>query len=693
MPNSCAGKGRFRVGIDVGGTFTDIVLGELEGGALLNYKEPSTPDDPSRGVISGLRAAMKNFGVQPETIQAVVHGTTIGLNAVLQRKGARLGLVVSAGNRDILEIARGSMPSPYDMYARKTVPLVSRQLVFECNARAAPDGAITAFPNADEVERLADSLRQAGVQSVAVTLLHSYANTDLELRLVRELSARLPELQFTASSHVWPEIREYERALVACMNAFIVPLKRRYFERLEGGLRALGLDCPILISTSNGGCISVATARDRPIETILSGPASGVVAASGLATTLPNRNVVTVDIGGTSADMSVCEGGLPRTTTATHIGEFPLVTPVVGVSAIGAGGGSILWVDPEGLLKVGPESAGADPGPVCFGRQGTRPTLTDCYLVLGFIDPDRFLGGRMRLDRAAAAAALRALGERLGFTGTEVAERVASAGLRIATAKMAGELLKGLARHGADPRDYVLVPYGGAGPTNAAFLAEEARIGKIAVPRAPGLFCALGALTSDLRRDFVRSLPRQRSQDVGMDVASVFAELAASAAGWLSDEGIAQSQRGLRFSADMRYQGQAYDIDVVVPEETALAGDGTRITELFHAEHRRIHGFADESAPAECRNLRVVAVGHTDKPPASAGTAADRRAERGRRPCYLADRWTDAAVHWRSDLAPGSAILGPAIFEQDDTTVVIPPGWQAQVTDQGLLDISWKGSS
>ena len=682
-----------RVGIDVGGTFTDIVLGDLDTGALLNYKEPSTPEDPSLGVISGMAAAMGRFGVEPDSILSVVHGTTIGLNAVLQRKGARLALVVSDGNRDILEIARGSMPSPYDMYARKDVPLVSRDLVFECNARAAPDGSITAFPEPDEIDSLAGHLRKAEVESVAVAILHGYANTELECRLVRELSSRLPKLQFTASSETWPEMREYERALVACLNAFIVPLKRRYFERLESGLRDLGIDSPILISTSNGGCISVQAARERPIETMLSGPASGVVAASGLAATLPNRNVVTFDMGGTSADMSVCEGGLPQTTTSTHIGEFPLVTPVVGVSAIGAGGGSILWVDPEGLLKVGPESAGADPGPVCFGRGGDRPTLTDCYVALGFIDPSQFLGGRMRLDRAAAVETLRGLGDQLGFSGLDMAERVASAGLRIATAKMAGELLKGLARQGADPRDYVMVPYGGAGPTNAAFLAEEARIGQIAVPQAPGLFCALGALTSDLRRDFVRSLPRQTWDDLGRELAKVFAELAAAGSDWLASEGIAVRDRELRFSTDMRYLGQAYDIGVVLPEAVAVSGCITETLKLFHAEHLRIHGFADDTAPVELRNLRVVAIGHTGKPPAHSVGAPDKPVKPDRRRCYLADRWTDADVHRRSDLAPGCPVMGPAVLEQDDTTVVVPSGWQVKVTERGDLLLSKEGLS
>ncbi len=693
MVMSVAQQQGFRVGIDVGGTFTDIVFGDLKTGTLFNYKEPSTPDDPSRGVMSGLRAAMERFEIAPSAVLAIVHGTTIGLNAVLQRKGAKLALVVSKGNRDILEIARGSMPSPYDMYAQKDVPLVPRNLVFECGARGGPDGATVAFPEAEEIEALAARLRDAEVESVAVVILHSYANRTLERELIGALSARLPGLEFTASSDVWPEMREYERALVACLNAFIVPLKRRYFERLESGLRSLGIDSPILISTSNGGCISVAAARDRPIETILSGPASGVVAASGLALTLPNRNAVTVDMGGTSADMSVCEDGRPHTTTATHIGEFPLVTPVVGVSAIGAGGGSILWVDSEGLLKVGPESAGADPGPVCFGRGGDRPTLTDCYVALGFIDPDHFLGGRMSLDRDAAHDALRDIGRRLGFSGPDASERAASAGVRIATAKMAGELLKGLARQGADPRDYVLVPYGGAGPTNAAFLAEEARIRRIAVPQAPGLFCALGALTSDLRRDFVRSLPKRLSDNLGKPIAEIFAELAASGSDWLSQERIADADRTLRFSLDMRYRGQAYDIEVVAPQEVALSGDVARILEQFHDEHLSVHGFSDRSAPTEFCNLRVVAVGHTDKPPASRAAAVDSPPEPIRRPCYLADGWTEAIVHQRADLATGRVVQGPAVLEQDDTTVVVPPGWQVEVAEQGHLDIVRKGSS
>ena len=463
---------------------------------------------------------------------------------------------------------------------------------------------------------------------------------------------------------------------------------------VDQALEDAGIGTPqLFLMQSHGGLMRIELGARFPNQTLLSGPAAGAVSGRALGALVGRPNVVTFDMGGTSADMSVCEGGLPQTTTSTHIGEFPLVTPVVGVSAIGAGGGSILWVDPEGLLKVGPESAGADPGPVCFGRGGDRPTLTDCYVALGFIDPSQFLGGRMRLDRAAAVETLRGLGDQLGFSGLDMAERVASAGLRIATAKMAGELLKGLARQGADPRDYVMVPYGGAGPTNAAFLAEEARIGQIAVPRAPGLFCALGALTSDLRRDFVRSLPRQTWDDLGRELAKVFAELAAAGSDWLASEGIAVRDRELRFSTDMRYLGQAYDIGVVLPEAVAVSGCITETLKLFHAEHLRIHGFADDTAPVELRNLRVVAIGHTGKPPAHSARVPDKPAKPDRRRCYLADRWTDADVRRRSDLAPGCPVMGPAVLEQDDTTVVVPSGWQVKVTERGDLLLSKEGLS
>ncbi|MGH1351300.1 MAG: hydantoinase/oxoprolinase family protein [Methyloligellaceae bacterium] len=687
MNTESTSSSAYRIGIDVGGTFTDIVVGDLLTGDLLNFKEPSTPEDPSLGVISGLKAVFAEYGIQPDTIKSVVHGTTIGLNALLQRRGAKLGLIVSQGNRDILEIARGYMPNPYDMYAQKDIPLVPRERVFECSARGLADRTISTFPNNDELTQLCDRLSNTGVESVVINLLHAYANPDPEHRLLEVLSKRLPNIQFTASFDVWPEIREYERCLVACMNAFIGPLKRRYFERLEYGLQDLGIVCPIYISTSSGGCVSLHTARERPIDTVLSGPASGVVAAANLAKNLKNKNIVTVDMGGTSTDMSVCEEGLPQTTTSTHVGDFPLVLPVVGVSAIGAGGGSVLWQDDAGLLKVGPESAGANPGPVCFGKGGTKPTLTDCYVVLGYIDADRFLGGRMPLNRNAASKALEELGRAFGYHGEHIAQRVASAGLKIATAKMASELLKGLASFGADPREYTMVPFGGAGPTNATFLAEEAHIGRLVVPGSPGLFCALGALMSDLRRDFVRSMFGVISDGMEKEIGRIFLALDKEAGDWLESEGISDKDAEKIFSLDLRYSGQAHYIDVLLPKVEAHKGNIELIVATFHREHERLYGFSDELAAIDIKNLRIIAVGKMAKPPTVNMQPALAAPTSRIRSCYLDENWVETTIYNRAELPANVSIYGPVILEQSDTTIVVPMDWRVEVDSFGQLNI------
>ena len=676
-----------RVGIDVGGTFTDFVLADQDTGALINFKEPSTPADPSLAVERGLAAIMAQCDLAPERIALVMHGTTIGLNAVIQRRGARIALVVSRGNRDVLEIARCRMASPYDFRAQKEEPLVPRDLVFETAARGAADGSVMAFPNRGELEALAAELRNADVAAVAVTLLNAYANPQLERDFIAALQPLLPGVLLSASTALWPEIREYERSLVSTLNAYVHPLMAGYVTRLRERLAGLGIAAPLYITACNGGSLSAADAMERPIETLLSGPASGVVAAAYVADTTDRRALITIDMGGTSSDMSVCRAGVPETTTQTRIGDFPLVLPIVNVSAIGAGGGSIVWVDPQGVLKVGPDSAGADPGPACYGQGGEQATITDCYVALGYILPGRFLGGRMTLDRDAAERALGAVADRLGETGVERVRRVAEAAVTVATAKMATELYKGLAKHGLDPRRFTLVPFGGAGPTQANLLAEEARLEAILVPPAPGLFCALGALIADVRRDFVRSHRlRVTGADEDTQVAErVFDDLEAEAQRWLSQERAIATGTALLYSADMRYVGQAYELAVEIAEDTRRRLDLSAIAELFHREHERVHGFADRSAPIEFHNLRVTAIGRVPRLPSREIAPGNGVAPCETRSVWHQDRWQDMPVYRRDDLGAGARLTGPALIEQDDTTTLLLPAWTGSVDSYGNL--------
>lgn len=675
--------GGYRIGIDVGGTFTDFAVVRLADGEIINYKEPSTPADPSVAVGRGLAGLMARHGLQPSDIGLIIHGTTIGLNAILQHKGAALALLVSDGNRDILEIGRGRMQRPYAMFGDKERPLVDRSDVFTCSARAATDGSVLAFPDTAELDGLAAALQSRGVQSVAITLLNAYANPALEQRLKDELAARLPQLPFTTSTGMWPEMREYERCLVATLNAYIQPLMTQYYTRLQGRLAELDVRSGIFITASNGGTLSLRTAVERPIDTVLSGPASGVVAASQLAAELGIARVVTVDIGGTSSDMAVCSDTRPEVTTYTTLGDFPLITPTVNVTAIGAGGGSLVRVDGHGLLKVGPESAGADPGPVCYGRGGVQPTVTDCYLAIGMLRADGFADGRMKLDREASLRALATVAAALGYTGADREVRAAAAALNVATAKMATEMLKELARRGVDPHELVLLPFGGAGPTHAAMLAEEVRISRIAVPSAPGLFCAFGALSADARRDFIRSMKRVLDDDAALAITRHLADLRQEAGNWLDAEGELVAERAFAMSLDMRYLGQAYEINVELQGTEGLARDA--LTQLFHAAHHKLHGFADPAAAVEVHSVRVQAVGRIGRAPAAQWRSAPDAGASTRRLVWQGDDWVDFVVVQRGALGVGDALRGPAIVEQPDTTVLIPFGWTATVRHNGAL--------
>lgn len=676
-----------RVGIDVGGTFTDFVMWDHRREGLLHYKEPSTPEDPAHAVISGLTELLRRSDVRPADVAVVMHGTTIGLNAVIQRRGANIGLIVTSGFRDILEIARSRMPSSFDFHAAKEEPLVPRFRIVEIGARLSARGAVTMEPDEAEIARVAGELTDLGVDATALVVINGYANPGFEARLAERIEAAAGGVGVTSAARIWPEIREYERTLVACLNAYIQPLMRGYYGRLGAGVQDIGVTAPILVTASNGGSLSLASASARPVETILSGPASGVMAASRLADSAGVGSIITFDMGGTSSDVAVAMDGRPEFATRTDIGGLPLVLPVIAVAAIGAGGGSVVWVDDHGVLKVGPHSAGADPGPVAYGRGGTEPAVTDCYIALGYIDPQTFLGGRMRLDDTAARAALETVGRRIGIDGEDAAARTAAGALAVTTASMATELYKALAQRGLDPSGFALIPFGGAGPTHANLLAEEADIVHIVVPPAAGTFCALGAVGADLRRDFVRSLRVGLGEATAELLKETFAALEAEGRAWLDAEGDLAQATGVSRAVDMRYAGQAYelrvDIDEPLPEATAA-----RFAEAFHREHERIYGFRDADAPIELGTARLAVVGrmppigHT---PIAPGTGApEPQRTRG---IFHGGRWIDAAIYERESLGAGHRFDGPAVVEQEDTTVLVLPGWSADIDAAGNLHL------
>jgi len=678
----------FVVGIDVGGTFTDFVLfkPEVDGGSFTHHKEPSSPDDPARAVGEGLVAVMTLANVGRDAQGVILHGTTIALNAILQDKGAPVALITSRGNRDVLEIGRARMPSSFNFALGKERRVVPRDRVLECSTRIGPDGiAITTADDA-ELDAIATRIRTWNLTAVAVMLLNSYVDKAPEVDVATRLAKRLPGVHFVASSEIWPEIREYERALVAVLNAQITPLMDGYLRRLETLLVEAGVKATVFISASNGGVLGLATARARPIDTILSGPASGVTAAVAIAATANIERIVSFDMGGTSTDISVVRRGVAEFTNQTTVGELPVILPSVDVSAIGAGGGSIIHVDDQGLLKVGPASAGAAPGPAAYGRGGDKPTVTDCYVANGWIDPDHFLGGRMRLDRELARGALRAVAQQTGHADLAEPEAVADAALRIATARMATGLTRHLAQKGEDARSFTLVPFGGAGPTHASFLANETGISRILVPRAASTFCALGAILSRVKRAYAASLGADRRDLAKGAVWPLFDQLEADARTWIADEGQLLAELEFEYSADMRYRGQAFNIEVRIPPDVHDKQATEGLYELFHREHERLYGFREEKGTVEVVTARVTVSAQVCKVPlARATVAAKSEAARAVRDVYHAGVWQPYTIHQRDALPVGARLEGPAIIEQSDTTIPLLTGWSATVDPFGNL--------
>lgn len=682
-----------RIGIDVGGTFTDLVVvsGDQEDG-IRRHKTPSTPDDPSEAVEQGLRDLIEQ-GVDPEAVDAVVHGTTIGLNTIIQRSGARTTLVTSRGHRDVLGIARARLPESFDLHAAADTPLVPRDRVLEIDARLSSTGQLLKRPTDSELDQLATDVLATEPEAVAFSLVQGFTAPDSERELATALQSRLGGIPVVSAARSWPEIREYERTLVAVLEAHIKPLMVSYYSRLRRRLEALGLNASLFISASNGGALTVDYASEHPLETVLSGPASGVTAA---AMTQTDRNILTFDMGGTSSDMSVVIDGSPALTTRTMLGGLPLMLPVVDVSAIGSGGGSMISPGQAGdaaSLRIGPRSAGAVPGPVSYRRGGTVPTITDAYLSSGVLDPAGFLGGALPLDRDAADAALSEVARR---DAGSAAEHV----LGIATVQMATSLRTLLAERGYEPGEFTLVPFGGAGPTHALLLAEELGIDRVTVPGAAATFCALGAAVAPLRRDLARSVRRDLDPEVEQLAGQLVTQLHRDGLDWLRSSGADTGDARLRLAADMRYHGQAYELTVALSEQDANATrevmpDLEAVREAFHREHERVHGFRDTTAAIELGTLRLAVLSAApDSITASApisGTATPQPASH--RPVRFRGAWHETAVHTITELTGKAAVAGPAVIDISDSTVLVPEGWTCAAAPDGTLHLAKENSA
>lgn len=674
----------YKLGVDIGGTFTDLTLIDVGGQGVHTHKVPSTPDSPSRAVARGITELMQRLGATPGAIGGFVHGTTIALNAILEHRGANVALVVSAGNRDILEIARLAKHDHFNLRAGAPPDILPRRHVIEVPERTDWHGAQIEPLDAGALRAQLGQLADAGIESLAVCFLNAYVAPAHERQAARIIAEIFPGRHVSVSTELWPEIREYERAMVAVLNAYVQPVLSRYLRALQSDTRAIGMNAKLYITQSNGGVMSAATAEEKPVRTLLSGPASGVVGAAYIARLCGVGEAVTIDIGGTSADVSLIRNGEPVHSLEAKVGHYPVVMPSVDVFAVGAGGGSIAWFDSVGLLKVGPRSAGAVPGPACYGKGGADATVTDAYVVCGYVNPDNFVGGSMKLERKLAEEAVGRIAKRLGTGLEEAAEAI----LSIATSNMITALLPMMTKRGVDPRDFALIPFGGAGATHACLLAEEIVIPRIVVPPAPGTTCALGAAIADVQNDYIRSLRGDLAATRAEAIREGFDELERTGRAWLAAENPVIDEVVVRRSVDARYHGQAFDIEADLPQDAAALTPET-IAGRFHDVYEMLYRNSDRSAQIDLINLRVRVTGKTPavslkRLPAAKG---DPRA-RGTRQIWYGGARHAARLYERTGLAAGHAVAGPAVIEQFDTTTVVAPGFVAVTDEYGVLTLT-----
>ncbi|MCR9072007.1 MAG: hydantoinase/oxoprolinase family protein [Alphaproteobacteria bacterium] len=662
------------IGVDVGGTFTDFYAVDRETAQVVVHKTPSTPHNPAEAILEGLDALSTANGIKADAITRLAHGTTVATNALIQRKGAPLALITTEGFRDLLEIGRQIRPKMYDLKADAPPPLVPRKHRFEVRERMMADGTPRIALEESAIDAAIDQVAASGAEAVAVCLLFAFLNPEHEQRIGRRLAERLPHVAVSLSSAVQPEFREFERFSTAALNAYLQPLIGRYMRHLGRELEERAPNARLGINQSSGGLMSVDRAADFPVRTTLSGPAAGAVGAAHVARLAGKPNVVTLDMGGTSADVALIRDFEAEIGFGRDVAGFPVRLPIVDVDTVGAGGGSIAWFDRDGLLKVGPASAGAVPGPACYGRGGTEPTVSDANLLLGRLS-GTLIGGAMALDRSRAEKAIRPVAERLGFT----LERTAEGILGIVTANMVRALRTVSVERGHDPRDFVLMPFGGAGALHAGDVARALDMSEIIIPPAPGILCAQGLVVSDLKEDFVATARLSLTDANRAAIDAAVAPLAASARAWFETEGIAPARRRLRLSIDLRYIGQNFELLVPTDEtdgsDPALPEIGELKRRFFEA-HEKTYGHYTADDPIETVNLRLTAIGEADRipPPAAEG-------DNNRHPKPTTHRavWFEGAEHHtpvydRAALAPGHRFVGPAIVDQLDATTVVHPG-------------------
>jgi N-methylhydantoinase A len=689
-----------RVGVDIGGTFTDIVL-RLADGALRVSKVSSTPDDPGRAVVTGLAALLRTAGVEPRDVVEIVHGTTVASNTILQKTGAVTGLLTTRGFRDVLEIGRVRTPDLYDLTWEKPRPLVPRRLRLEVDERIAADGSVVRPLDEAAVTQAALRLAAAGVQVIAICFINSYANPVHEQAAERRVREAAPGLDVTASYGVLPEIKEYERTSTTVVNGYLLPVMRRYLANLATDLGRIGIEAPLLVVASNGGVVGSRQAAERPAFAVGSGPAAGVTGAARLGAALEEPNLIVFDMGGTTAKASLVEAGAPTLTTEYEFregistssrfikaGGYMLKVPAIDIAEVGTGAGSIAWLDSGGLLRVGPQSAGARPGPACYGLEGTRPTITDANVVLGYLNPEHLAGGELKLRADLASAAIeREIAGPLGLTVTDAARGIRD----VANASMARAIRAVTIERGRDPRDFTLVAFGGSGPVHACDVAAALDVRRVLVPVSPGVFTAVGMLASDVQHHFVRAAGGLLADASALDRARArLDEIREEGLATLAAEGYPGAQVRVEAQVDLRYAGQASELVIPIPGARLDATAIDALPEAFAREYAATYGYASDE-PLEIVNVRIVATGLREHrldfrdvavvggPPAP----AQHRAVHFGRGVPPLDTPVVARVTLTAEATPG-----PLVVEEYDSTVVVPPGAAVQRDRFGNLLIT-----
>ena len=673
----------YRIGIDVGGTFTDFTLVNEQTGGVAFHKVPSTPHDPSEAIERGIAELLFDHQIQPGEVGHIGHGTTVATNLIIERKGAPCGLITTRGFRDVLELARQTRPHLYDYTVVKPPPLVPRMWREEVSERLLADGSVREPLDEGDVRRAALALRDAGVESVAICFLHSYRNPSHERRacdIVREV---MPDVYVSVSSEVLPEFREYERLSTTAMNASIGPRMQLYLRRFLDRVAQMGIKVEPLTIHSNGGLMSVETVRSFPVRTCLSGPAAGVVGAAEVGRVAGFRNLVTFDVGGTSTDVSLIVDGQPVFTSNRTVAGYPVKTPMIDIHVIGAGGGSIAWLDEVGSLKVGPHSAGAVPGPVGYGRGGTEPTITDAQITLHRLNPVALLKGAMPVDESLARRTLsEGIAAPLGLTAEAAADGI----IRIANANMSRAIRSVSTERGYDLSEFALFAFGGAGPLHAMDVARECGIPVVVVPREPGTMCARGMLLTDISFDFVESEIAPVDQASWVRVCARLSGLRVQAQDWLGREGVAPGQCRYVAMIDARYVGQNFEVQV--PIAVLDAPDLAEFESSFHQAHLREYGYNVPDRTIEIINCRVRAIGQVvraEQPKIPEATAVSAPGSR-RSVCFgAADGWVESAIYDRDTLGAGVEIQGPVVIEEMSSTTVIAPRQSVRVDDFGNL--------